>query len=68
MEWLANNIGTVIIVLVLAAAVAGIILGMIRDRKKGRPACGGCGGNCAACGLCSASKSPGQTPGENKNS
>ncbi len=39
-------LGTVIIGVLLLAAVAGIVVSMIRNKKKGRSSCG-CG--CSAC-------------------
>ncbi len=51
LAWLTENLGTIVISLILLAAVAAIILSMIRDKKKGRSSCG-CGGDCAHCGAC----------------
>ena len=48
-EWIGKNIGTIIIVAILAALVALIIVKLIGDRKKGRSASCGCG--CDACAL-----------------
>ena len=48
--WLTQNIGTIIILLVLTAVVTGIVLGMIKDKKQGKSTCGG---NCANCKMCS---------------
>ncbi len=45
-EWLSANIGTIIVVIILIAVVAGIILWMRRDKKKGKSTCG-C--NCSTC-------------------
>ncbi len=42
--------GTLIVGLVLVAVVAAIILGQIRNRKKGVHSCGG---NCSHCSSCS---------------
>ena len=45
MLWLAHNIGTVIVTMVLAAAVTFVIVKTVKDRKKGASSCGcGCGG------------------------
>lgn len=39
--WLANHIGTIIICAILICVVAFIIIGIIRDKKKGKsPCCG----------------------------
>lgn len=46
LAWITENIATIIICAVLIAVVAAIITGMVRNRKKGKSACG-CG--CAEC-------------------
>ncbi len=48
MNWLAQNIGTILITLALAGGVALICAYLIRQRKKGRSSCG-C--NCASCAM-----------------
>lgn len=51
-EWLVSNLATILISAVLLAAVARVILGMIRDKKRGKSSSGcGCSG-CAASGFC----------------
>ena len=45
-EWFAENGGTLIVCALLAVLVGGIVCKMIRDKKKGKSACG-C--NCACC-------------------
>ena len=51
-SWLAANISTIVIGLVLAAIVVAIILKLVRDKKAGRSSCGcGCS-NCAMSGTC----------------
>ncbi|MBQ1552387.1 MAG: FeoB-associated Cys-rich membrane protein [Clostridia bacterium] len=53
MSWLAANIGSIIVVLILAAVVALIVWKMARDRKAGRHICGGSCGTCSGgCGGC----------------
>jgi hypothetical protein len=50
--WISKNISTIIICIVLAGAVAGIIIKMIMNKKKGKSSCGcGCS-NCAMSGMC----------------
>ncbi|MCR4657749.1 MAG: FeoB-associated Cys-rich membrane protein [Lachnospiraceae bacterium] len=44
--WLTENLGTILISIVLIALVTAIIRSMIRDKKMGKRACGG---NCASC-------------------
>ena len=48
LQWLTANAGTIIICLVLALIVTGIIISVIKDKKKGRQTCGN---NCAHCAL-----------------
>ncbi len=51
--WLADNIGTIVILLVLILIVCGIVCKLAGDRKKGRSSCGG---NCAHCGMCASAR------------
>lgn len=45
LSWLASNIATVIVFLVLVAIVGLVVFKMIRDKKKGKTTCScGCGG------------------------
>lgn len=46
LAFISDNIATVIICAVLIAVVAAIIVGMAKNRKKGKSSCG-CG--CAEC-------------------
>ena len=46
--WITENLGTILITLVLILVVTGIILKLVRDRKKGISSCGG---SCAHCGM-----------------
>ena len=51
-EWIWENLGTILVSLALAIVVALIILGMRRDKKRGKSSCpGGCAG-CSHCGSC----------------
>lgn len=45
--WIAKNIGTILICLVLILIVAAIIRSMVKDKKAGKSSCGG---NCSHCG------------------
>ena len=45
--WIAKNIGTILICLVLILIVAAIIRSIMRDKKAGKSSCGG---NCSHCG------------------
>ena len=51
MAWLAQNLGTILISIVLIALVTVIIRTMIRDKKMGKSTCGG---SCASCKMCAA--------------
>ena len=55
MGWLKDNLGTIIVSLVLASAVILIIVKMIRDKKKGKTS-SGCG--CAGCAMRASCHSP----------
>ena len=50
--WLANNLGTILVVLVLAAAVLAIVRSLIRNKKKGKSSCGCNCAHCAMAGTC----------------
>ena len=52
LQWISTNIGTILINLLLLAAVALIIRSMMRDKKQGKSSCGGNCAGCAACGAC----------------
>lgn len=46
LAWLKDNIAAIIICAALIAVIAAIIAGMVKNKKKGKSACG-CG--CADC-------------------
>ncbi len=48
LAWLCENMATVIIAAALIAAVAGILVKMIRDKRQGKSSCG-CG--CSSCAM-----------------
>ena len=50
LNWLASNLATILISLVLLAIVALIVRYLIRQKKQGKSSCGG---NCSCCGECS---------------
>lgn len=51
-EFIINNLSTIIISAVILAVVVLIIVNMIKDRKKGKSSCGcGCA-NCPSAGMC----------------
>ena len=47
-DWIAQNLGTLLISAVLIAIVTSIIISLIRQKKCGKSSCG-C--NCAHCAL-----------------
>ncbi len=50
--WIMENLGTVVVSALLLAAIAAILVGMLRDRKNGKTSCGsGCAG-CPMSGSC----------------
>lgn len=46
MSWIGVNIGSIVVVIILLAVIAGIITVMVKDKKRGKSSCGG---NCAHC-------------------
>ena len=50
--WIAENIATIHIFLVIVLIVAAIIVKLVKDKKKGRSACGGTCGSCPMGGSC----------------
>jgi len=60
-SWLRDNLGTIVMTLILLVMVAAIIWKMWRDKKKGKSSCGCNCGHCAMSGMCHqapASKKP----------
>ena len=56
LEWIASNIATILICAALVAIVAAVIVGMVRNRKKGVSSCGcGCS-DCPMSGSCHTKK------------
>lgn len=47
-DWISANIGTIIVLAVLAVIVAGIIYKMVKDKKNNKSSCG-C--NCSGCSM-----------------
>ena len=46
-SFIADNIGTIVIGLLVAGIVAAIIVKLVRDKRKGK--CAGCSCGCAGC-------------------
>lgn len=56
MIWIEQNIGTIVVCALLIAMVAAILLGMRRDKKRGKSSCGGTCAHCAMNGACHSKK------------
>ena len=52
LAWIAGNIGTIIICVVLILIVAAVIFSLVRDKKKGKSSCGCNCAHCAMAGAC----------------
>ena len=60
-NWLINNIGSILVALALALVVALIIMKLVSDKKNGThncSGCSGCSGNCGGCTGCAEHKDP----------
>ncbi|MBR4510753.1 MAG: FeoB-associated Cys-rich membrane protein [Ruminococcus sp.] len=52
LAWLAANLGTIVVTLILIGIVTAIIVKMVKDKKQGKGSCGcGCE-HCAMHGKC----------------
>lgn len=49
LEFLLENIGTIVVLLIVIAIVSAIIICQIRAKKKGKTSCAGCG--CSSCAM-----------------
>ncbi len=56
LEFIKDNVGTIVISLILIGIFALIIKSMIRDKKKGKSSCGCNCAHCAMAGACHTSK------------
>ena len=52
LDWIAQNMATIVVCIGLLLLVVGIILTMIRERKKGKSSCGGGCIGCPMKGTC----------------
>lgn len=56
LDWIMNNISTMIVCAVLVAVVAAVIHSMVKNKKHGKTSCGcGCD-SCAMRGTCHGGK------------
>lgn len=51
-QWIRNNPATIIISVILFAALAAIAVKLIKDKKQGQSSCGAGCKSCALCGKC----------------
>lgn len=51
-NWIARNLSTIIICLVLAAVVVLIIVSLVKDKRKGKSSCGCKRAHCPMAGSC----------------
>ncbi len=51
-EFFASNLGTIIVLLILAAVVFLIVRSIVKDKKKGKSTCGSNCAHCAMSGTC----------------
>ena len=56
LNFIADNLLTILVFMIIAAMVAAIIRKMISDRKKGISSCGGKCGCCPNSSLCGSNK------------
>lgn len=52
LNWITDNLSTIIVSLVLILIVAAIICKLVRDKKKGKSSCGCNCAHCAMAGSC----------------
>ena len=52
LNWIANNIATILISLGLLIIVFAIIVKLVKDKKKGKSSCGCNCAHCAMAGSC----------------
>ena len=51
-QWIAENVGTILISLLVVLLAAAAVITLRRDRKKGKSACGCRCGSCPMAGTC----------------
>ncbi|MCM1227301.1 MAG: FeoB-associated Cys-rich membrane protein [Clostridium sp.] len=49
--FLADNIGTIVVSVILSAAMLLAVRKIYKDKKSGRPSCGGNCSGCTDCGM-----------------
>ena len=56
LNWIISNLGTIIVLLVVAAVVVGVAVKIFKDKKQGKSSCGCSCGNCPMSGKCHGEK------------
>jgi hypothetical protein len=56
MDWITNNLSTIVVSLILLGVVALVIRKMLQDKKKGVTSCGTSCNGCAMAGSCAGSR------------
>ena len=51
-QWISENLGTILISIGLIAAVVAIIRSLIRNKKQGKSSCGATCAHCSMSGSC----------------
>ncbi|MDI9505790.1 MAG: FeoB-associated Cys-rich membrane protein [Clostridiales bacterium] len=49
LRWVSENLGTMLVALMLAGIVTAIVVKLRKDKKQGKSICSG---NCGMCGSC----------------
>ena len=52
MTWIAENIGNIIVILLLLAVVGAAIFSIVNKKRKGLSSCGCNCGSCGMAGMC----------------
>lgn len=51
-NWISENIGNIIAIVILAAVIAAIVIHLIKQKKRGKSSCGCNCGSCPMGGSC----------------
>ena len=56
LDFIVDNLGTILITVVLVTILAAIVVKLVRDKRKGKSSCGGSCAHCALGGSCHGDK------------
>ena len=56
LDFIVDNLGTILITVVLVTILAAIVVKLVRDKRKGKSSCGGNCPHCALGGSCHGDK------------